>query len=255
MLAPNPSQNLKSQNPVRGNPLFKFSLFRSCSNERRRVPNALPITGTVARQPDPSPPANLGWSVIPNTVSPAAPDNDKNVRVDVLLHLHGFGAGYRELKPGESDYAGVLKPGELRDVDLYQMEQQLLSHVKTSKQLLIAVLPQGSGSVEFWGPQLQQQRLLKEVFDKLVPIFLPKGSDSRPRDCVGTQRRRPHSVGNRQTKLDGEDRRVSVAMPSNYVCKERVPVIKDGKPVVDKCTEHQKPNAKTIYVSMDNLLR
>jgi hypothetical protein len=35
MLAPNPSQHLESENPARGNPLYRFSLPESCSNARR----------------------------------------------------------------------------------------------------------------------------------------------------------------------------------------------------------------------------
>jgi hypothetical protein len=216
-----------------------FDAVRS-ADERHRVPSAPPITGTVARQPDPSPPPDLGWSdasakglkglnkgpttvdasgkiltgkiesvtsegvwrvpveglrkdkkgraiaLIPNTVNPTAPDKDSSVRVDVLLHLHGWGAGYRELKSGESDYAGVLKPGELRDVDLYQMEQQLLSHVKTSKQLLIAVLPQGSDWSNFGDLSSQQRRLLKRGVRQTCPNILAQRRNSGPRDCVGT---------------------------------------------------------------------
>ena len=171
--------------------------------------------------------------MIPNTVSPAAPDNDKNVRVDVLLHLHGFGAGYRELKPGESDYAGVLKPGELRDVDLYQMEQQLLSHVKTSKQLLIAVLPQGSDRSNFGDLSSNNNVYLKEVFDKLVPIFLPKGTTPGRVTASGHSGGGPTALEiDKQSSTEKTD--VFLFDAINYVCKERVPVIKDGKPVVDK---------------------
>jgi hypothetical protein len=60
------------------------------------------------------------WAVvlIPNVRVPTVQDVD----VDVLLHFHGYGAGYRMLKLGEKDWAGVLQPGQLRDVDLYQIE-------------------------------------------------------------------------------------------------------------------------------------
>ena len=53
------------------------------------------------------------WAValIPNVHAPTVQDVD----VDVLLHFHGYGAGYRMLKENESDFAGVLKPGQLRD--------------------------------------------------------------------------------------------------------------------------------------------
>src|SRR5215510_11722166 len=94
-------------------------------------------------------PKGKAVALIPNIITPAAPEKEKTVQVDVLLHLHGHGVGYRELQPGKQDAPGVLKPGQLRDVELYQMEQQLLSHVTASKRLLIAVLPQGSEKSDF----------------------------------------------------------------------------------------------------------
>jgi hypothetical protein len=112
--------------------------------------------------------------LIPNTVKPAAPDKDNNVSVDVLLHLHGYGVGYRQLRPGEHDYPKVLKEGQVRDVELYEMEQQLLSRVTTSKQLIIAVLPQGSEKSSFGDLGSKSDAYLKEVFDKLIPRYLPE---------------------------------------------------------------------------------
>jgi len=114
-------------------------------------------------------------ALIPNIVTPKTTDKD-NVAVDVLLHLHGFGVGYRELKPGKLDYAKVLQPGQLRDVELYQMEQQLLSHVAASTRLLIAVLPQGSEWARFGDLKSNSDAYLKVVFAKLVPKYLPKGA-------------------------------------------------------------------------------
>ena len=112
--------------------------------------------------------------LIPNTVKPAAPDKDKNVSVDVLLHLHGHGVGYRQLRPGKHDSPKVLKEGQVRDVDLYEIEQQLLSRVETSKQLIIAVLPQGSEKSDFGDLGSKSDAYLKEVFDKLIPRYLPE---------------------------------------------------------------------------------
>ena len=88
-------------------------------------------------------PGGKAVALIPNIVNPTPPEKEKKVPVDVLLHLHGHGVGYRELEPGKSESLKVLKAGQLRDVELYQMEQQLLSHVGASKRLTIAVLPQG----------------------------------------------------------------------------------------------------------------
>src|SRR6185312_15128024 len=66
--------------------------------------------------------------------------------IQVLLHLHGFGSGYRELKKGKSDYAHVLKEGETRDEDLYQLPEQLAAVMKAPDRQVIAVLPQGRGA-------------------------------------------------------------------------------------------------------------
>lgn len=203
----------------------------SPSTYGRQIHRALPVTGVIARQPQPAQP---GWSdapektpnraettvdekgnivpgkvaskgvwrvplqglrhsfkgtkqgpafespddravvLIPNTVKPAVPDKDKNVSVDVLLHLHGHGVGYRQLRPGKHDAPNVLKEGQLRDVELYEMEQQLLSHVTTSKQPIIAVLPQGSEKSDFGDLGSNSDAYLKEVFDKLIPRYLPE---------------------------------------------------------------------------------
>jgi hypothetical protein len=200
------------------------------------APSSPSITGVIARQPDPSPPPDPGWSdapekglnkwvttvdekgnivpgkaaskgvwrvpvqglshglqkgdkgpafespgdravaLIPNTVNPTAPEKEKKVPVDVLLHFHGHGVGYRELEPGKSERLKVLQAGQLRDVELYQMEQQLLSHVAASKRLIIAVLPQGSERSDFGDLSSNSDAYLKEVFAKLVPKYLPNGA-------------------------------------------------------------------------------
>src|SRR5262245_28038796 len=56
------------------------------------------------------------------------------------------------------------------------MEQQLLSHVTSSKRLLIAVLPQGSVFSDFGNLSSKSDDYLKEVFAKLVPKYLPQGA-------------------------------------------------------------------------------
>src|SRR5262249_8986322 len=109
-------------------------------------------------------PAAWAVALIPNVHVPTVQDVD----VDELLHFHGYGAGYRMLKEKESDFAGVLKPGQLRDVDLYEMEQQLLSLVQKSKRSVIAVLPQGSDRSDFNGLSKDSGGYLKEVFARLI---------------------------------------------------------------------------------------
>ncbi len=111
--------------------------------------------------------------LIPNTVKPAAPAKDQPVPVDVLLHFHGYGAGYRQLQPGKQDYAGVLAADQTRDVELYQMEQQLLAHVASTQHLVIAVLPQGSEKSGFGDLAANSSAYLTQVFAKLIPGYLP----------------------------------------------------------------------------------
>jgi hypothetical protein len=112
--------------------------------------------------------------LIPNTVKPPASEKDQPVTVDVLLHFHGYGVGYRQLRPGQHDYPKVLAEDQTRDVELYQMEQQLLAHVATSQRLLIAVLPQGSEKSAFTGIGADSGAYLTEVFGKLIPGYLPE---------------------------------------------------------------------------------
>jgi hypothetical protein len=148
----------------------------------------------------------------------------------VLLHLHGFGSGYRQLddpvdlkkqlkglndektalekardaastradkakasadlkrKEGEIkkteaqikqglDYGGVLQPGQVRDIELYRMEQQLgtlhqeqLQQKTVSKKStpqVMAVLPQGTSSSGFGDIAAKPTEYLDEVFGKL----------------------------------------------------------------------------------------
>lgn len=182
-------------------------------------------------------------ALIPNTVNPAAPDKDKNVAVDVLLHLHGYGVGYRELKPGKQDYAGVLKPGELRDVALYEMEQQLLSHVKASNRLVIAVLAQGSEKSGFGKLGAGSDAYLTEVFAKLVPKYLPQGA--MPGRVIASG----HSGGG-PTAMAVADQRAKAGKRTdvllfdaiNFGCAEKEPVMKDGKQVV----EDGKPKTRCV---------
>jgi hypothetical protein len=90
--------------------------------------------------------------------------------VQVLLHLHGFGSGYRELTRDKSDYAGVLKTGETRDEDLYHLPEQLAASMKTLGRQVVAVLPQGRGSGSggmFGNLQSNPTAYLDEVFQTL----------------------------------------------------------------------------------------
>ena len=182
-----------------------------------------------------SAPKGRAIALIPNTVGPSAPNKDESVSVDVLIHLHGYGAGYRELATGEQDYAQVLQPGELRDVALYEMEQQLLSHVKASKKLLIAILPQGSDVSSFGDLGANSDAYLAEVFAKLVPTFLPKGATPGRLIVSG------HSGGG-PTTMKIATERAKAGKPTdvllfdsiNFGCAEKVQAVKDGEPQFDK---------------------
>src|SRR5215470_16182307 len=176
-------------------------------------------------------PGGRAVALIPNTVTPTASDKD-NVPIDVLFHLHGHGVGYRELEPGKSDRPGVLKPGQLRDVELYQMEQQLLSHVAVSKRLLIAVLPQGSEWARFGDLSSNSDAYLKEVFAKLVPKYLPKGAIPGRVIVSGHSGGGPTAM--KIAAKAGKRTDVLLFDAINFGCTEKEPVLKDGKPVTNK---------------------
>jgi hypothetical protein len=80
---------------------------------------------------------------LPETFKPNGTDKP----VEVLLHMHGYGAGYRELASG-SDYADNLKPGQTRDEDLYKLPDQLSASMKDGSRQVVAVLPQGRARPE-----------------------------------------------------------------------------------------------------------
>ena len=161
--------------------------------------------------------------LVPNDLDPKNPTT-------VLLHLHGFGSGYRQLdEPGDLkeqlkklneektalekerdaaskgadkakvsatlkrtggeikktkgqirqnlDYGGVLQPGQVRDVELYRMEQQLdMLHKEQQQQKkagkkggpqVMAVLPQGTSSSGFGDIAEKPTEYLDEVLGKL----------------------------------------------------------------------------------------
>jgi hypothetical protein len=93
--------------------------------------------------------------------------------VEVLLHLHGFGSGYRELTKSKSDYASILNKGETRDEDLYKLPDQLASSMKAQGRQVIAVLPQGrgQGSGQMFGDLAKDPTgYLDEVFKALKDL-------------------------------------------------------------------------------------
>jgi hypothetical protein len=159
------------------------------------------------------------------------------VAVDVLLHLHGHGVGFRELRPGKHDAPNVLQPGQARDVALYQMEQQLLSHVEAGKRFVIAVLPQGSEKSGFGDLSANSDAYLKDVFNKLVALnYLPKGTVPGRVTVSGHSGGGPTAMAV-VNQLATAGKRIDVLLfdAINFACKEKEPAIdKEGKPVTDK---------------------
>jgi hypothetical protein len=169
-------------------------------------------------------------ALIPSTVKPPS-GTDKVVPIDVLVHLHGHGIGYRELKPGKSDYGGTLQPGEVRDVALYQIEQQLLAHVKSSNRLVIAILPQGSLTSGFGDLNTKGNDYLTEVFAKLVPAYLPKGAAPGRVIFSGHSGAGPTAMAMANQRA-GKRTDVMLFDAIQSSCTEREPVIdKDGNEV------------------------
>ena len=174
-------------------------------------------------------------ALIPNTVSVAAPAEGKEVAVDVLLHFHGFGVGYRELTPGKKDFAKVLEPAQLRDQELYQMESQLLAHVKASNRLVIALLPQGTETSGFGDIGSNSEEYLKDAFTKLVPRYLPSGAIPGRLIVSGHSGGGPTAMSiAKQRAKAGKRTDVLLFDAINSSCSEKEPLVKDGKPVMKK---------------------
>jgi hypothetical protein len=96
---------------------------------------------------------------------------NKKGEIEVLLHLHGHGLGYREFKVGG-------KP-QVRDEAIDQTESQLEA-IFASGRNMIAVLPQGTGTSGF-GAGFDADKYLKAVFKILGERGnLPKGKEPGP---------------------------------------------------------------------------
>jgi hypothetical protein len=95
---------------------------------------------------------------------------DKKGEIEVLLHLHGHGLGYREFKVGG-------KP-QVRDEAIDQTESQLEA-IFASGRNMIAVLPQGTGTSGFG--DFDADAYLTKVFQILCERGnLPKGKNPGP---------------------------------------------------------------------------
>lgn len=87
--------------------------------------------------------------------------------VEVLVHLHGFGIGYRRQTKQLRETVGnlALSVGEERDVALDKTEAQLVA----SGRRMVGVLPQGGTHSEV-GSNFDAKSYAEEVFGKLVAL-------------------------------------------------------------------------------------
>ncbi len=90
--------------------------------------------GKVSETPESS--AGRAIAYVPSSMAKTKPDS-----VEVLLHFHGFGVGYRQLA-AKTDYGQVLAAQQVRDVELYRVPQQLEA-LQSGGRPIIAILPQG----------------------------------------------------------------------------------------------------------------
>jgi hypothetical protein len=96
--------------------------------------------------------------------------------VDILLHLHGWGIGWR-LRTRAGAEKGMEK-GTVRDIALNRIEEQMEA---SGRGQMIGVLPQGGLHSEFGkggGKAFDSEEYLKNVFDRLAAMkILPKRED------------------------------------------------------------------------------
>jgi hypothetical protein len=99
---------------------------------------------------------------------------DVNKPVEVLLHLHGWGVGYRlRTKPHEDNIKG-LEQDTVRDVAIDKTQAQLEA---SGRKQMIGVLPQGGTHSEF-GDKFNSDDYLRDLFRRLEEIGVwPKGKD------------------------------------------------------------------------------
>jgi hypothetical protein len=99
--------------------------------------------------------AHKAIAIVPDVVDWSSP-------VDVLLHFHGFGSGYRESTEKNQE----TPAGAVRDVEESEIEQQLASTGLS----MVAILPQGTGSSGFSvaDPAAYVGDAFKKMLDHLV---------------------------------------------------------------------------------------
>lgn len=89
---------------------------------------------------------------------------------EVLLHLHGYGVGYRQRKTAHHKVKG-MEAGTIRDIDLDKTGEQ----IEASGRPMVGVLPQGNLLSRFGN--FQSDTHIEAVFKKLEAMgHLPKGA-------------------------------------------------------------------------------
>jgi len=105
--------------------------------------------------------AHKAIAIVPDAVDWSKP-------VEVLLHFHGFGSGYRESTEKNQE----TPAGAVRDVEESEIEQQLVSTGRS----MVAILPQGTSSSVFSvaDPAAYVGEAFKKMLDHLVIAANPK---------------------------------------------------------------------------------
>ena len=99
--------------------------------------------------------AHKAIAIVPDAVDWSKP-------VEVLLHFHGFGSGYRESTEKNQE----TPAGAVRDVEESEIEQQLASTGRS----MVAILPQGTGSSSF--SVADPAAYVGEAFKKMLDHFV-----------------------------------------------------------------------------------
>ena len=99
--------------------------------------------------------AHKAIAIVPDAVDWSKP-------VEVLLHFHGFGSGYRESTEKNQE----TPAGAVRDVEESEIEQQLASTGRS----MVAILPQGTGSSSF--SVADPATYVGEAFKKMLDHFV-----------------------------------------------------------------------------------
>jgi hypothetical protein len=134
----------------------------------------IPVDGLTQGNSQPSPVGGTQETAQQRAIVLVPPGLDPTLtQVDVFLHLHGHGVGYRQRS---TDNGPGLRAGSVRDVDMDRFAQQ----IEASGKPVVGVLPQGTGLSAFGagpgGSFANTDAYLAEVFAKVKAMgmgYLP----------------------------------------------------------------------------------